>query len=271
MVANMNGNIRVAREPTDEASDVRIWRVLEKDQKLGFASIWRRPDGRLLLYVAPQLDMNATQAALDVISADVGRDLHLSQDTSDAERVEMLFKLGLVPVRREGQFLIAVEDALARLGDASLPNDVLAVSARETDADRLRLLDDHLRQEVPGTDGWRWDPEDFREETFGPSFDPALYLVAVDRQSGDYIGLVRVWSNPLSPRIGMFGVLPSHRRRGIVRGLLVRIFTTLRERGVGEVVAEADVTNTASTSLLALMGARKVGEVVELMKPAPKS
>jgi len=47
------------------------------------------------------------------------------------------------------------------------PEDIVVISAVDADEDHLRLLDDALRQDVPGTAGWQWDPGDFREETFG--------------------------------------------------------------------------------------------------------
>ena len=78
------------------------------------------------------------------------------------------------------------------LAGAALPAELDVVSAADADITRLRLLDDALRQDVPGCQGWRWDTEQFRAETFGPFFDPATYLVAVDRASGQYAGLVRV-------------------------------------------------------------------------------
>ncbi len=49
-----------------------------------------------------------------------------------------------------------------------------APRADEVEGSRLRLLDDELRQDVPGTDGWRWTPEGFRTENDPPQSDPAV-------------------------------------------------------------------------------------------------
>jgi len=53
------------------------------------------------------------------------------------------------------------------------------ISADAVDEDGLRTLDECLREDVPGMDGWIHDPREFREQTFEERrFDPATYLVA---------------------------------------------------------------------------------------------
>ena len=127
-----------------------------------------------------------------------------------------------------------------------------------------------MRQDVPGTDGWRWDAAAFRDETFDPAyFDPATYLVAVEEVGGGYVGLARVWDNPGAPRLGLVAVLPAYRRRGLARSLLAHVFAVLHERGVPEVSAEIDDTNLASSALLTSLGARRTGGNVELRRDVP--
>ena len=67
------------------------------------------------------------------------------------------------------------------------------MTAGRVEEEQLRLLDDLLRQEVPGTGGWKWNAEGFRAETYESSdFDLATYLVALtDGRDGSGIG--RVW------------------------------------------------------------------------------
>jgi ribosomal protein S18 acetylase RimI-like enzyme len=113
----------------------------------------------------------------------------------------------------------------------------------------------------------RWDAEGFRKETFGPDFDPATYLVAVEEASGEYAGLARVWNNPDGPRLGLIAVLAAHRRRGLARALLGLAFSVLSERGQSEVTAEVDDLNVASTTLPTGLGARRTGGgCVELVR-----
>jgi ribosomal protein S18 acetylase RimI-like enzyme len=136
--------------------------------------------------------------------------------------------------------------------------------------DRLRELDDELKQDVPGAEGWRWDRQGFRKETYDASdFDPATYLVAIDQASGRYAGLVRVWHRPSGPRLGLIAVGRSYRRRGLARLLLAQVFGILQQRGTTEVVAEVDVTNAGSNRLLTSVGARRTGGFIELIRPWP--
>jgi hypothetical protein len=73
--------------------------------------------------------------------------------------------------------------ALARSGYGCLVSAFLP--AAEADVDRLRELDDALRQDVPGAAGWRNDPQEFGRQTFGnPEFDPATYLLSVEEDTG---------------------------------------------------------------------------------------
>jgi ribosomal protein S18 acetylase RimI-like enzyme len=147
-----------------------------------------------------------------------------------------------------------------------VPAGVTIVPADEKESDRLARLDERLRQDVPGSDGWVNDPEEFREYTFDEHFDPRLHLVA--GVGGEYAGLVRVWRGNRVPRLGLIAVLRWHRRRGLARALLHAAFTPLAERGIELVSAEADVTNTPSQALLASLGARRTGGSVELRRPS---
>jgi GNAT superfamily N-acetyltransferase len=140
------------------------------------------------------------------------------------------------------------------------------VRADQIEEEQLRLLDDLLRQDVPGTDGWRWDAEGFHEETYDAAdFDPATYLVAVD-ENGEGIGLARVWMKHSGPRLGLIGVRSDRRRRGLASALLAAVLTEVRERGFAEVRTEVDETNVASRELLFGFGARTVGASLELLR-----
>ena len=108
---------------------------------------------------------------------------------------------------------------------------LVIISANDGFEDQLRLLDDALRQDLPGTEGWQWDPVDFNEETFGSDFDPATYLVAVDVAERRVHRPGRVWNNPGRPRLGLIAVLPPYRRRGLATVLLARAFRVLHGRG----------------------------------------
>jgi ribosomal protein S18 acetylase RimI-like enzyme len=193
---------------------------------------------------------------------DPGRDLYATVDEADEERRRAYEELGFVVNRRHSHYVIPT-----RVADAEVPAGFVFVRADEVSEERLRLLDDALRQDVPGTDGWQWDEEGFRNE-FDSSFDPATYLIAVDQAGGEHVGIARVWNKPAGPRLGFIGVLPEYRRRGLARALLVRVFAVLHERGQSEVSTGVDDTNVASTSLIASLGGRRVGGSIELIRRA---
>lgn len=182
--------------------------------------------------------------------------------TVDEADLEPYVVLGFAVHRREGTYLVPTATA-----QVETPPGMCLVRADEVDETSLRLLDDALRQDVPGTDGWRWDEAGFREETYdSPFFDPRTYLVAVAERTGAPTGIVRVWIRPERSRLGFIGVLPASRRQGLARALLSAVFAELHERGVDEVSTEIDDTNTASRALLDGFGARRTGTTLELIR-----
>jgi len=193
-------------------------------------------------------------------------ELFASAQESDHEHLRELEDLGFVRERRE--LLLVLPTGVPRV---RAPSGVHAVRADAVDEATLRRLDDELRQDVPGTDGWRWSTTDFHEETYlSPHFDPAVYLVAT--AGGEPVGICRVWIRPKHPRLGFIGVRRSHRRRGIARWLVGEAFAVLHERGEREVWTEVDETNVASRALLEELGGRAIGASLELRRPsAPRT
>lgn len=211
---------------------------------------WTRPDGRTFVLGAPDPELPAGE-------------LFAFADEADTERRAALAALGFRPHRRELELLLPTG-----VESAELPAGIRVLHGDEVRVEELRLLDDALRGDVPGTEGWRWDGDGFREETFSEHFDPALYLVAADEATGELVGIVRIWNRPDGPKLGLVGVRRAYRRRGITRALLARAFATLRERGVAEVETSVDETNVASRALLEALGGAPVGATLELRRPA---
>jgi GNAT superfamily N-acetyltransferase len=196
-----------------------------------------------------------------------GGRLYATVDEADGDRVRRLKRLGFAPLRRELLLRLSTDPSDWDFVDHEPPPGIAFHQADHVDEARLRRLDDALRQDVPGTDGWQWDADAFRKETYeSPDFDPATYLVAVDTD-GNYVGIARVWRNPQQPRLGFVGVRADLRRKGIARALLAAVLSVLHERGVRAVRTEADETNVASCTLLAGFGAEAVGASLELFRP----
>jgi hypothetical protein len=240
----------------------RLWHALEDDRVVGRAHLHRRPDDRAFVSADAWQDP-VTLALLAAVAADVPGDLHTNVAEDDADQLALLAGAGYAVHRREDEVLIPVRAALAATA-GPVPPGVTVVSADEKEVERLAQLDELLRQDVPGSDGWVNELTEFREYTFGEHFDPELYLLAL---AGDeHAGLVRVWRGTRVPRLGLVGVLRWHRRKGVAAALLHAVLTTLDARGIEQVSAEADATATASQALLAKLGAHRTGGTVELLR-----
>jgi ribosomal protein S18 acetylase RimI-like enzyme len=250
-------------------ADGDTWEASTSGSPAGRVLAWRWPDHRTFVFFR-EVAAEAYGPLLTALDRDLGVALHTSVDLADEQRQHQLRALGFQPGRQESVYEIVVADALDAVGDAPLPDGYALEGVLEVPERDLRELDDRLRQGVPGTDGWTWDEQGFHDETYGSgSFDPQLYWIAVHEDTGERVGIVRVWDRPQAPRLGLIAVLASHRRRGIARALLGEVFRRLGARGDDTVVTEIDDSNEASRRLLGGLGARAVGASVELIRPAP--
>ncbi len=242
------------------------WRALDGADVVGSVTAFLRPDDRWFVrYDTGRQD--ALGALLGAVAGNTVSDLYVTVRENDADARDRLGGLGFSVNRRDGIYVIPTDPGRTGLTDVPLPDDFVAISAADADEDDLRLLDNALRQDVPGTDGWAWYPPDFHDETYdGGDFDPATYLVAADVNTGEYAGLVRIWVGPGRPRLGLVAVAGPYRRRGVARALLARTFRVLDERGRAEVTAEVDDQNTAALALVTGIGARRIGGTVEFVK-----
>jgi len=247
----------VLRADEDYTSGEREhWLAWDGATLAGLLHPWHAPDGRVRLYFEacrPDAYAALAGAVTSACLATVGED--------DEQAWAGLAAAGFAEVRREREYEMPV-----RVPDAPVPDGLRVVTGDATALEPLMMLDCALRQEVPGADGWQPDPDWFRAETYeSPDYDPLTYRVALDGDA--YVGLARVWNGPV-PRLGLIGVLPGYRRRGLARALIARAFAPLASRGVSVVTAEADAGNLASHTLLTGLGARITGTAVELGRPA---
>jgi RimJ/RimL family protein N-acetyltransferase len=256
------------------SSDVRItrpagrvsWRALAGGEAAGEAHAVLRPDRRWFLWV-DAWTAAASSSLIAAVADDLGQDLYTMIDEADEAGLRDWGAAGFTVRRREHNYQVPTDLGGTRPPGALLPAGMSLVSADAVDEDGLRQLDDALRQDVPGADGWVNDPQEFREYTFDDRhFDPATYLVAIDDVNQAYAGLARVWNNPGRPRLGLIGVTAAYRRRGLATVLLAAVFAPLRDRGISDVAAEVDAANSASNALLRGIGAKRTGGSIELVR-----
>jgi GNAT superfamily N-acetyltransferase len=251
---------RVERDP-----DRLLWRAVSAGEEVGTIRTVVRPDKRRFVRFGTGR-LNAFEPLLAAVARDVTGELYATVDEADDDTRRRYEALGFVVDRRESHYLIPTDPDATGLGGVAFPPGYSAVTADAVDLGRLRRLDDVLRQDVPGTAGWRWDEEGFRCELQPPDYDPATYLVALAGARREHVGIVRVWNNAGGPRLGFVGVHREHRRRGLAKALVARVFAVLHERGEAEVTTEIDDENVASRSLLEPLGARRTGGSVELVR-----
>lgn len=244
-------------------SEPVTWRAYDGGEAAGTVCAFLRPDHRWFAWFESCRD-DCYQPLIEMVAADLGRDLLTTVDEADEAGLARLTAIGFTELRREGLYVIP---ARPDNGGAEVPRALEVISASAAGESKLRRFDDELRADVPGSDGWTWDPDDFHEETYDSrEFDPATYLIGVDKAGGQYAGLARIWMRPESARLGLIAVAAPYRRRGLARALLGRTLAAAAAQGRTEVTAEVDDTNLACAALLAGFGGRRVGGTVELVR-----
>lgn len=222
-----------------------------------------RPDGRCLVKPDGHWTADQARAAIEHARSHSLTVITVVDAATKADR-QVLLDAGFGAARRQAVVEFDLDNALVALRHARMPAGDVIRSATEVAVDRLRLLDDELRDDVPGTSGWRSSADEFLADTFDiPSFNPKTYLVAVEGTSGEYLGLVRVWMNPRGPRVGMIGVRRAYRRRGIAFALLAQALQAARATGATAATTEFDVTNRASQAVFDRLGAHEIGATIE--------
>jgi ribosomal protein S18 acetylase RimI-like enzyme len=263
-------NVLAARNRQQSATVLRVqhsceWVASNDGREVGRLSALRRPNARW--FVACDTWFDAVHDALVMSAAeDLQQDLYASVNETDEESLARHIASGFAVQRREVEFTIPVARALQSLGAPKPPTGYRLMSAAEIDEVDLRILDDVLREDVPGSDGWVNQPQEFREYTFAAHFDRTAYLVAVD-DGGNSVGLVRIWKTPLPRRLGLIAVIREHRRHGLARALVASALQAVEVQGVTSVAAEVDAENAPSLALFDRMGAERTGGTVELCRP----
>jgi GNAT superfamily N-acetyltransferase len=250
-----------------QGQPLQRWLAVRDGEAAAAVSTWRRPDDRTFLYfVGP--DRAAYSPLTEAVIGAVGRPVHTFVDTEDGELVEGLRSAGFEVEVVEEAFRVRFDRVLAWLRRAWAPSGFSIHPADTVDEDRLFVLDNTLRQDTLGTDGWRGDRDWFHDElTESPPFDPSAYLVAVDDRAGEYVGLVRIWRNPTGPRFGLIGVLPDFRSTTIAGALLRQALLAASEWGHETFTAETSPSNPTIYRRMGRLGAESLGRFHQMVRP----
>lgn len=257
----------VSQALAEGASWIPRWLAVDGDTVVAGARVLERPDERRFLSVMG--DWSALPSLAATIGPELGVALHLMADRADVARIEAARRAGFeVEVEVEG-FLVRFDAALATVRRAFVPAGVRIVSVLDVSETAAFRLDNELRQDVPGTDGWRGNRSWFHDEiTADPAFDPAAYLVSLD-PVGRPSGLIRFWRNPDRPRLGLIGVRRAH-RGGVLAAALLRAGLEAASGWGSEVFAtETSLSNDAVHPRLTRLADSQEGVSVQFVRPAP--
>jgi hypothetical protein len=133
------------------------WHAVDGELDVGVAYAMRRPDQRWFVSLDSWRD-DAYQPLLTAVGSDIQHDLYITVNDSDFEQLDRCRTLGFTVSRREDEYRVPTDPAITGLEQASFPAGLHAISAADADVDALRLLDDLLREDIPGADGWVNDP-----------------------------------------------------------------------------------------------------------------
>jgi GNAT superfamily N-acetyltransferase len=244
----------------------RMWHALVDDEVAGKAHVVSRPDRRHFVAVDAWRD-DVFDALLEAVVHDLSRELATLVGETDDEELARWTRHGFREWRREDEYEIRPQ--AGGIPAAPVPPGYRLVGAGDVDLDALRRLDDEVRQDVPGMQGWVNDADTFGEQTlYSPLFRAARSLVAVDEVTGACAGLLYVRAAPRWAKVGLLGVGREHRRRGLGLALLAQALRRLADDGIGIALAEADSTHEPARALLSAVGARRTGGTVELVRKA---
>jgi mycothiol synthase len=182
-----------------------------------------------------------------------GRFRHAINAGDDAAAT-MLHARGLRPVRHFWHMQIDLTGSFEP-GPAPAGIEIDGVEHHEDLAAIHAVLDEAFAED------WGYHPEPFErwaaDHARGPSYEPALWLVA--RDAGVPVGALTAHVGTDRGWVGEVGVLASHRGRGIAAALLRRSFAAFVRRGLPRVLLNVDAENpTGATALYERVGMRIV-------------
>ncbi|MGF1667087.1 MAG: GNAT family N-acetyltransferase [Acidimicrobiia bacterium] len=249
-----------------QGQPLQRWLAVSDGEAAAAVSTWWRPDDRTFLYFVGS-DRDAYSLLTEAVVDALAQPVHTFVDAEDGELVGALRSAGFEVEVVEERFRIRFDRVLAWLRRAWVPSGFGIHPADTVDEDRLFILDNMLRQDTLGTDGWQGDRDWFHEELVeSPPFDPSAYLVAVDDRTGGYVGLVRIWRNPTGPRFGLIGVVPEYRSTTIAGALLRQALLAASEWGHETFTAETSPSNPTIYRRMGRIDANSLGRFHQMVR-----
>lgn len=250
----------------DHGSDPSRWLAVTADGAVAACDSFERPDRRTFLRFAGA-GHDAHAALATAAGRDLGRRVFAVVDEANREQLNALRDVGFSTEVVGERFRIGFDRALDWLRHARPPGGFTMRSADGVDEDRLFTLDNAIRNDVPGSDGWRGDRDWFRDEfSERPPFDPETYLVASDDTNGEYVGLVRIWRNRSGPRLGLVGVLRQYRGTPVAPALLRQSLSAAARWGHEDFATETSPSNKHVYPRMRRLGAVSEGRFHQLVR-----
>lgn len=227
---------------------------------------FQRPDGAWLIRL-PIEHVEAWGALVEIASVDICGVMLVSMPADQDDRAESeLRRAGFMPSRQEVVWRVPVADLFAK---PLVDTGHRMVSVTSLDADAVAELDNSIRRDIPGTEGWIGTGAELAASLDDPEFDPMLYRVAQHPATGSLDGLIRVWNRKPEPRLGCIGVTRPWRRTRLALFLVQDIAQTLHARGVTHITAETDTTNRDSYMMARRQRGEAIRALVEWQKEIP--
>ncbi len=247
-----------------QGQPLQRWFAVSEGEVVGAVTTWLRPDDRLFLYYVGR---GAHGPLAEAVVGALGRSVCVTVDADEVAMVTSLRAAGFEKELEAERFRIGFDSVLSRLDRAWVPTGFSVHPADAVDEDRLFVLDNILRRDVPGTDGWHGDRTWFHEELAeSPPFDRTAYLVAIDDRTGEYAGLVRIWRNPSGPRLGFIGVARPYRHTTIAAALLKGALTAASKWGHDTFTTETSLSNHVIHPRMSRLGAQSLGRFFQLVR-----
>lgn len=128
----------------------------------------------------------------------------------------------------------------------------------------LYILDRSLSADIPQWAGHMPPFEQYAEHIL--SCDPEAVLIARDGALPVAMAMSSIEEDGLTGYTDMLGVMPSHRRLGLARGLKLRTIAWARRRGLTRLRTHNNAASTAICTLNASLGYRTTGSTIYLTK-----